>query len=61
VAVVAAVAGPSFMLGRLLAPQSPAGPAVTAAAAVETIPRLDPALRAMLDSRRAEPGRAVAI
>jgi predicted anti-sigma-YlaC factor YlaD len=61
IAVVAAVAGPSFMLGRLLAPQTGASPAKTASAAVPAIPSLDPALRAMLDSRRAEPGRAIAI
>jgi predicted anti-sigma-YlaC factor YlaD len=61
IAVVAAVAGPSFLLGRLLAPRTPASAGATAVAAVQTVPSLDPALRAMLDSRRAEPGRAIAI
>jgi predicted anti-sigma-YlaC factor YlaD len=60
IAVVAAVAGPSFMLGRLLAPQRSGTPSTTAAI-VQTVPSLDPALRAMLESRRAEPGRAIAI
>jgi len=61
VAIVAAVAGPSFMLGRLLAPEPAASPSTTAAPAAQTVPSLDPALRAMLDNRRAEPGRAIAI
>jgi predicted anti-sigma-YlaC factor YlaD len=61
VAVVAAVAGPSFMLGRLLAPHGSAAPSTTAVTVIQTVPSLDPALRAMLDSRRAEPGRAIAI
>jgi predicted anti-sigma-YlaC factor YlaD len=61
IAVVAAVAGPSFMLGRLLAPHGSAAPSTTAITVIQTVPSLDPALRAMLDSRRAEPGRAIAI
>lgn len=61
IAVVAGVAGPSFLLGRLLAPQPGASPAATASFPVQTVPGLDPALRAMLDSRRAQPGRAIAI
>jgi hypothetical protein len=61
VAVVAAVAGPSFLLGRLLAPHAPTAGTATARQVVQTIPSLDPALRAMLDSRRAQPGKAIAI
>jgi len=61
IAVVAGVAGPSFLLGRLLAPRPAASHATTASFPVQTVPGLDPALRAMLDSRRAQPGRAIAI
>jgi predicted anti-sigma-YlaC factor YlaD len=63
VAVVAAVVGPSFFVGKLLSPGKGGAPATSTAAStplVRSLHGLDPTLVAMLDGVRSDGGRLIA-